>query len=211
MVVLFFGCISCTTEGAVSRSPAFPEALQGKLIVDESGNYRIMSVVRWVPHPFIQDPDFPSIPVPRGSPTWDCDDDALYMYNYLINEDTGGFKEEQVIPVIGNLDTQNEDVLNLECDHIWVMLKIREEDCPAYAWDESSFVNQYYKGQPLLYTKGGFWLVYDSGKGNYMVLYAEGSFWLAYDWGEPCFDEQHYEGCPITYEELLQAVEYDKE
>lgn len=30
---------------------------------------------------------------------------------------------------------------------------------------------------------------------------------LAFDWGYPCVDTQHYEGYPISYEELKDAVE----
>ena len=33
---------------------------------------------------------------------------------------------------------------------------------------------------------------------------------IAYDWGEPRFDNQHYEGYSITLDDLLYAVEQDK-
>lgn len=33
---------------------------------------------------------------------------------------------------------------------------------------------------------------------------------IAFDWGSQRFDTQHYEGYPITYEQLLELVEQDK-
>ena len=33
---------------------------------------------------------------------------------------------------------------------------------------------------------------------------------IAFDWGSQRFDSQHYEGYPITYEQLLELVEQDK-
>ncbi len=33
---------------------------------------------------------------------------------------------------------------------------------------------------------------------------------IAYDWGEPHFDNQHYEGYSITLDDLLYAVEQDR-
>lgn len=42
------------------------------------------------------------------------------------------------------------------------------------------------------------WLIVKMGNRN-----------IAYDWGKPWADPQHYEGYPITYEELIKAVEAD--
>jgi hypothetical protein len=152
-----------TVGGAVSCSPAFPEALQDKILVDESGNYRLMAVLHFTPHATPSD-NFPIMPVPRPSATWDCDDDALYMFDYFRKTWCASEgRKISIVAVIGNLDIENEDVLKFESDHVWVILSM------------------------------------------------DGEYWIAYDWGEPCFDSQHYEGCIITYEELLQAVEWDKQ
>ena len=154
------GVVSCSPE---SETLEKLEA-QGKLFWTGSGSFRLMMVLKFTPRPKPSYPEyFPTIPVPRASPTWDCDDDALYMYNYFKKTWCASEgREIFVVAVIGNLDIENEDVLKLESDHVWVILNMDER------------------------------------------------YWIAYDWGEPCFDDQHYEGCIITYEELLQAVECDK-
>ena len=36
-----------------------------------------------------------------------------------------------------------------------------------------------------------------------------GGQWIAYDWNGPCFDEQHYEGYNITYEQLYETATRD--
>lgn len=38
-----------------------------------------------------------------------------------------------------------------------------------------------------------------------------GDNWVPYDWGYPCFDDQHYEGYGVSYEQLLEAVEKDND
>jgi len=120
---------------------------------------------------------FPSFTVPPPSSTWDCDDDALYMYNQLKE---AGWKT--VIPVIGNLELSGESYLDLEYDHVWIMVR----DVLPYEYSVSD-PKQSIPASGVCY------------------------IWVAYDWGEPCFDLQHYEGAIITPNELLKAVEYDKQ
>jgi len=92
--------------------------------------------------------------VPEPSATFDCDDSALYMYNYFTSL---GY---EVTLIKGNLDLTNETLL--QADHFWVWVKIKDRA-------------------------------------------------VAYDWGKPYYDEQHYEGYPISYEFLLLACEADKQ
>ena len=115
--------------------------------------------------------------MPPPSSTWDCDDDALYMYNQL--------KEARnwsaIMPVIGNLEISGESFLDLEYNHVWIMVN-----------------------EVVPYVKSGSDPVSINDLGICHV-------WVAYDWGEPCFDLQHYEGAIITPNELIEAVEYDKQ
>jgi len=41
------------------------------------------------------------------------------------------------------------------------------------------------------------------------LLVQVGDGWQAYDWGEPCFDDQHYEGYGVSYEQLLEVSQRD--
>jgi hypothetical protein len=43
------------------------------------------------------------------------------------------------------------------------------------------------------------------------LLVKSGDLEIAYDWGTPRFDKQHYEGYTITLDQLLSAVEHDKQ
>lgn len=43
------------------------------------------------------------------------------------------------------------------------------------------------------------------------LLVEIGGINVAFDWGTPWLDKQHYEGYPITYEQLLQFVEQDRD
>lgn len=175
-IVLLAACTVPSATTPVSKAQEIFQQLkeEGKVLEVEPGHYRLAMVLMHTPRP---NPDYckdySTIQVPPPSATWDCDDDALYMYNYLTDKDKGGFEKGEVTIVVGDLDVENEDILRLQFDHVWIILNIKIEE----------------KHQAVL-----------GGKG----------YWLAYDWGKPCCDEQHYEGCPITYEELLQTVEYDK-
>jgi phage shock protein PspC (stress-responsive transcriptional regulator) len=133
--------------------------LEGITIVDEGGNRRLAIVLPFSPQAKAEFAYlFPDIPFPSDISGWDCDDSALYMYHYIIDN----WPEDKPWIVIGDLEKSNENIVRLEFDHVWIVIEVREGYC------------------------------------------------IAYDWGKPYFDEQHYEGCPITYDELLEAVEYDK-
>lgn len=94
------------------------------------------------------------VDVPGPSPTFDCDDSTLYMYNHFTELGC----EVQVIA--GNLDMTGESFE--ETDHVWLLVRV-------------------------------------------------GDGWQAYDWGYPCFDDQHYEGYAVSYEQLLEVSRRDNE
>ena len=178
-------CIAVAVDTSVpSGIPAIFDQWEreGKVLEVEPGQYRLAMVAKFAPQPPPEGRhNIPNIPVPSPSATWDCDDDALYMYNWLTDEETGVFEKNEVTILIGDLDAECEDILRLQYDHVWLLVNVKVG--AVYPCDKT------YPG---------------------VTICAGDGFYLAWDWGEPCFDEQHYEGCPITYEELLQAVEYDK-
>ncbi len=42
------------------------------------------------------------------------------------------------------------------------------------------------------------------------LLVEIGGIDIAFDWGTPCLDNQHYEGYPITYDQLVEFVKQDR-
>lgn len=134
-----------------------PKELEDNILIDEAGNKRLMMVLNFTPYPKATEADkFPDITMPVST-DWDCDDAALFIYEYFSQ-----YEEYDPAIVIGDLQKTDENILHLEFDHVWVIVNVEQ------------------------------------------------NYWIAYDWGKPCFDEQHYEGCIITYDELLKAIEYDK-
>lgn len=142
-------------------TPESEQALHIRQLI-QSGRLRVVGVeatMRFRPH--CESQSASTYRLPPVPATWDCDDLALFTYNFLI--DDYGFNEEDVRILLGNLHIEGEEIS--ECNHVWIICYGRTNE--------------------------------------------GGPYWMAFDWGGLYCDEQHYEGWPITYEELLQAVEYD--
>ena len=78
---------------------------------------------------------FPDVPEP--SPTFDCDDSPLFMYQYYQRLGV------EVTPIVGNLDMAGEEYM--ECNHVWLLVKSGGKNI-AYDWGEPQFDKQYYEG-----------------------------------------------------------------
>ena len=78
---------------------------------------------------------FPDVPEP--TPTFDCDDGTLYMYQHFQNLGI------EATPILGNLDIDREQYL--ECNHVWLLVKSGENNI-AYDWGKPRFDKQHYEG-----------------------------------------------------------------
>ena len=87
------------------------------------------------------------------------------------------------------------------------------DDATLYMYDYFSAqgiqVNAYYGN---LNMTGERWTKQETNHVWLLVNYdgQNNNNWVAYDWGYPYLDEQHYEGYRISYEELCELVEYDR-
>lgn len=83
---------------------------------------------------------FPNVPEP--SPSFDCDDSTLYMYQHFTQLGL------DCIPIVGNLALTGESWE--QCNHAWLLVKIGGE-WVAYDWGEPKFDSQHYEGFKISY------------------------------------------------------------
>jgi hypothetical protein len=81
---------------------------------------------------------FPPVPKPSGD--FDCDDDALAMYNHFQSLGI------ESTPIIGNLKKVGEGYL--DCDHVWLLVKSGDKEI-AYDWGSPRFDSQHYEGYTI--------------------------------------------------------------
>jgi len=79
---------------------------------------------------------------PQPSPTYDCDDNTLYLYHHFHNL---GF---EVKPIVGNLSMTNETFK--QSNHVWILVKIGDEYIP-YDWGGPYIDKQHYEGYFISY------------------------------------------------------------
>jgi hypothetical protein len=79
-------------------------------------------------------------PLPGPSPAYDCDDATLAMYRYFQ-----GLGIES-IPIVGNLDMENEAYE--ESNHVWLLVKSGDKEI-AYDWGLPRFDRQHYEGYTI--------------------------------------------------------------
>jgi hypothetical protein len=92
-----------------------------------------------LPEAIIYSPNVPNMPL--ASDNFDCDDSALFMYEYFTS------KGYECTIVVGNLEIENETFL--ECKHIWVMVTSPDKKDLAYDWGIPQFDKQHYHGYEL--------------------------------------------------------------
>ena len=85
-------------------------------------------------------PRFSPVILPRvkaPSATYDCDDATLDMYREFQSRGI------QAMPIVGNLNTDNETFD--ECDHVWLLVQSGDKEI-AYDWGLPRFDKQHYEG-----------------------------------------------------------------
>jgi hypothetical protein len=94
-----------------------------------------------LPEVLIQSPNVPNMPA--ASESFDCDDSALFMYEYFTS------KGYECTIFVGNLEMEDEDFL--QCNHAWVMVTSPDNKNLVYAydWGLPKFDRQHYYGFPL--------------------------------------------------------------
>ncbi|MCJ7425975.1 MAG: hypothetical protein MUO17_02380 [Dehalococcoidales bacterium] len=92
-----------------------------------------------VPRVLIQSPNVPNMPI--ASDNFDCDDSALFLYEYFTSE---GY---ECSIVVGNLEMQDETFF--QCKHVWVMVTSSDGKNLAYDWGVPRFDQQHYHGFTL--------------------------------------------------------------
>lgn len=92
-----------------------------------------------LPEPLIRSPNVPNMPA--ASDSFDCDDSALFMYEYFTSE---GY---ECVIVVGNLEMENETFP--ECKHVWVLVNSPNRASIAYDWGVPRFGRQHYSGFQL--------------------------------------------------------------
>ena len=96
-----------------------------------------------LPEALIHSPNVPNMPA--ASDNFDCDDSALFMYEYFTS------KGYECTIVAGNLEIENETFF--ECKHIWVVVTPPDKRNLAYDWGVPRFDKQHYHGFELTPTQ----------------------------------------------------------
>jgi hypothetical protein len=75
--------------------------------------------------------------LPHSSSTFDCDDEALAMYQHFQSLGI------ESTPIIGNLKMDGEAYM--ESNHVWLLVKSGDREI-AYDWGTPRFDRQHYEG-----------------------------------------------------------------
>ncbi len=92
-----------------------------------------------LPEALIHSPNVPNMPA--ASDNFDCDDSALFMYEYFTS------KGYECTIIVGNLEIEKETFF--ECKHVWVIVTSPDKRTLAYDWGIPQFGKQHYYGFSL--------------------------------------------------------------
>ena len=94
-----------------------------------------------IPEPLLMSPNVPDMPA--ASEDFDCDDSALFMYDYFTA------KGYECVIVTGNLELEKETFF--ECNHMWVIVICPNEASIAYDWGSPCYDRQHFEGFIITY------------------------------------------------------------